>query len=49
VSSNDGSCDAGMVGWLISSMNSLNVSSKEDCLDIHMMKVWKIGCRTADN
>jgi hypothetical protein len=32
VSSNDGSCDTGMVGWPTSSMNSLRVCSNEDCL-----------------
>ena len=32
MSSNDESYGVGMVGWPISSLNSLKVSSKEDCL-----------------
>jgi hypothetical protein len=38
-----------MVGWPTSSMNSLIISSKEDCLGRYMMDGKKIGCRTTDN
>jgi hypothetical protein len=49
VSSNDSSCDTGMVGWPTSSMNSLRVSSKEDCLGGMSYDGWEenwlLNCR----